>query len=47
MKNYYKLLSKRLTFMYVIYILLFTIAAYSACIFYVKNTYKDTEQKRA
>lgn len=44
-KKYYSFLSKRLMSIYVIYITLFTIVAYSLCLVYVRNDFRRTEKE--
>lgn len=45
MKKYYNFLSKRLMSIYVIYITLFTLVAYSMCLIYVRNDFRRTEKQ--
>lgn len=46
LKNYYKLISERLFFIYIVYTLLFTLVAYSSTLVYTKNDYLRNEQNR-
>jgi len=45
MKKYYNFLSKRLMSIYVIYITLLTLVAYSMCLIYVRSDFRRTEKQ--
>ncbi len=45
MKKYYNFLSKRLMSIYIIYITVFTLVAYTMCLWYVRNDLKNTEKQ--
>lgn len=47
MKKYYELLSKRLLRINLVYMIIFTVIAYSATLIYVKSDFKNSEQKKA
>ena len=47
MRKYYKLLSQRLFFIYTVYVVLFTVATYSACLIYNNQMLRKSEQKSA
>ncbi len=44
-KNYYSFLSSRLMRLYTVYVIIFTLAAYSLCLIYVHTDNKRTEEK--